>query len=247
MIGPLVLTDLDDTLFQTLGKCPPDMGDGKIMTVLSDGAPSGYASERQIRLLSWLDQGLIVPVTARSREVLGRVIIRQSPAICANGGCIISGDGSIDAGWHDELKRQSLELDPVREIHLRATEGLDEATYRHWIVDEGELELYFVIKANGTDLSVLDEAETRALKHTPQGWRIHRNGNNLAVLPPWLNKRNAAARLIETYREADRHLPVIGIGDSHSDVGFMDLCDMAMTPTGSQVWNLLKKENAWCK
>ncbi|MEE3155099.1 MAG: sucrose-6-phosphate hydrolase [Pseudomonadota bacterium] len=247
MMGPLVLTDLDDTLFQTLRKCPETMGDGKIMSVLSDGSPSGYASDRQIRLLNWLDQGVVVPVTARSRKVLKRVDIRQSPAICANGGCIINGDGSIDAGWHDELRRQSLELDPIREIHLLATEGLAEATYRHWIVYEGELELYIVIKANGADLSVLDEAEKRARTHAPEGWRIHRNGNNLAVLPPWLNKRHAAERLIETYRETDPHLPVIGIGDSHSDVGFMDLCDMAMTPTGSQVWNLLKKENAWCK
>ncbi|WP_239807455.1 sucrose-6-phosphate hydrolase [Croceicoccus hydrothermalis] len=245
-MGPLVLTDLDDTLFQTLRKCPPVMGDCKLMSTLADGSPSGYASDRQVRFIEWLNHGLIVPVTARSREVLERVAIRQAPAICANGGCIIDGAGNVDQDWHAHLKAESLEIDPVREIHLLATDGLVSFAYRHWIVQEGDLELYFVVKANGDDLSILDEAERRAAIHAPQGWRIHRNGNNLAVLPPWLNKRHAARHLIEIRRESDPHLPVIGIGDSHSDVGFMDLCDFAMTPTNSQVWTLLTKENGWC-
>ena len=31
----------------------------------------------------------------------------------------------------------------------------------------------------------------------------------------------------------------IGIGDAQSDFGFMDLCDFAMMPTESQLWEAL--------
>jgi len=244
---PLILTDLDDTLFQTARKCPEDMGEAKVMSYLNDGSVSGLASERQTRFAAWLRMGTLVPVTARSREVLARVEIEQSPAICANGGCIITRTGEVDQDWHRLLVTRSIEIQPISMIYRLVTEGLSAQTYRHWIVSEGDLELYFVIKTNGEDLSVLDGAEELAEMHVPPGWRIHRNGNNLAVLPGWLNKRHAAAYFIALYRASNPYLPVIGIGDSHSDVGFMDLCDFAITPTNSQVWSLVKKGNVWCQ
>lgn len=246
MTQPLVLTDLDDTLFQTERKCPEDMGEYKIMSRLEDGTQSGLASERQLRFMDWLDAGTIVPVTARDRDVLARVAIRQAPAICANGGCVITATGEVDQRWHEHLRMQSLEIDPIREIHLLASQSLDEMTYRHWIVSEGGLDLYFVVKSNVEDLSCLDRAEAEARAHMPSGWRLHRNGNNLAVLPPWLNKRHAARYLISQFRDHDPHIPVIGIGDSHSDAGFMDLCDFAMAPTTSQIWSDIKEGSPWC-
>ena len=246
MNRPVVFTDLDDTLFQTQRKCPEDMGRSIVMSTLEDGRSSGYASERQQRLTNWLRNGRLVPVTARSRKVLGRVDIEQAPAICANGGCIVGSDYEVDQQWHGHLKYQSLEIDSVRELHLLATCNLDKDAFRHWIVSENDLELYYVVKTNSEDLRTLDEAEERAREHLPDGWRIHRNGNNLAVLPPWLNKRNAVAYILSEMRRHDPHLPAIGIGDSHSDVGFMDLCDFAVTPTTSQVWKDIKLENQWC-
>jgi hypothetical protein len=66
------------------------------MSYLNDGSVSGLASERQTRFAAWLRMGTLVPVTARSREVLARVEIEQSPAICANGGCIITRTGEVD-------------------------------------------------------------------------------------------------------------------------------------------------------
>ncbi|GFE77330.1 sucrose-6-phosphate hydrolase [Novosphingobium sp. TCA1] len=243
----LILTDLDDTLFQTARKCPETTGELKVMSYLVDGTESGFATPRQQRTLSWLSHGRIVPVTARDRDVLARVNIDQAPAICANGGCVIGIDGEVDLKWHAILQERAAKGTPVREIYEHATEGLDAERFRHWVVAEGDLDLYIVIKSNtGENGADLQDLETQLSRHFPADWRIHRNGNNLAFLPSWLNKREAARYLIEQLRAADEDRPVIGIGDSHSDVGFMDLCDYAMTPTTSQLWKHVTSQNAWC-
>jgi hydroxymethylpyrimidine pyrophosphatase-like HAD family hydrolase len=243
----LILTDLDDTLFQTARKCPPDGGELKAMSYLTNGAESGFATPRQQRMLGWLGNGRIVPVTARDRDVLARVDIDQAPAICANGGCVIDIDGQVDLQWHALLKQRADQGPAIRTIYDVMTAGLDAEAYRHWVVMEEDLDLYIVFKSNtGDDGASLADLETSLAGDLPLGWRIHRNGNNLAFLPPWLNKREAARYLIEKLRAGDRHLPIVGIGDSHSDVGFMDLCDYAMTPTSSQLWKHVISENAWC-
>ncbi|MBT0671473.1 sucrose-6-phosphate hydrolase [Novosphingobium profundi] len=243
----LILTDLDDTLFQTTRKCPANAGDLLAMSFLVDGAESGYATTRQQRTLTWLSTGQVVPVTARDRDVLARVNINQAPAICANGGCVIDKDGQVDQHWHDILKERASKDTAVRAVYDAATATLNTQEFRHWIVTEGDLDLYIVIKSNTDDAGAsLADLEATLSCDLPTGWRVHRNGNNLAFLPPWLNKREAARYLIEKFRDEDTHLPVVGIGDSHSDVGFMDLCDFAMTPTSSQLWQHVTSNNAWC-
>ena len=62
---PLVLTDLDDTLFQTMPKCPPGKDGLLQMSSLLDGSPSGFATPMQQHFLRWLQDGTVVPVTAR--------------------------------------------------------------------------------------------------------------------------------------------------------------------------------------
>lgn len=79
----------------------------------------------------------------------------------------------------------------------------------------------------------------------PGGWRVHVNGNNLSLSPPWLAKRDAVAYLLPRLTADHPDVPVIGIGDSLSDAGFMDLCHYAMAPTGSQLWSALGRDGAW--
>ena len=64
---------------------------------------------------------------------------------------------------------------------------------------------------------------------------IHRNGNNLAVLPKSLNKARAVAYL-RAELEAE-HGPIVsfGMGDSRSDARFMAACDYAIIPNGTQL------------
>src|SRR3546814_14145990 len=77
-MAPVILTDLDDTLFQTMPKCPPGATDLRQMSSLMDGSASGFATKLQQNFLAWHEAGLVVPVTARGRDVLARVTIPSS-------------------------------------------------------------------------------------------------------------------------------------------------------------------------
>ncbi|ESQ73957.1 hypothetical protein [Asticcacaulis sp. AC402] len=247
---PLIFTDLDDTLFQTERKCPDGSAQGlRLMSRLADGSPSGYATLRQDHMLGWLRMGQVIPVTARSRAVLARVDIEQAPAICGNGGCILDSAGEVDRDWHDHLVMLARNGDAVEDVDACLMGGLartrDPAAFRHWVAAENGLKQYIVIKSNRDEGEVLAEVERDLAALVPAGWRVHRNDNNLAYLPPWLNKRYAVKYLLDRLRRDTPDTPVIGIGDSLSDAGFMDLCDLAMTPTPSQLWKTLTRDNAW--
>lgn len=242
---PLILADLDDTLFQTLEKCPADRAGLKQMSSLIDGSPSGFATPLQQYFLRWLEAGSVVPVTARGRDVLARVAICQAPAIASNGGCIIGADAALDLGWHDHLTAQAAAGDHVPDVYAALTDALCQIRFRHWLVEEHGLPLYIVIKSNERDHAALADLETAMAETIPAGWRCHRNGNNLAYLPPWLSKRHAVRYMIQTVRAEAPDTPVIGIGDSISDVGFMDLCDFAMAPTRSQLWATVVHGSDW--
>ena len=241
---PVILTDLDDTLFSTLRKCPGIDGLA-LMSTLADGSPSGYATPVQQNFLAWLQVGQVIPVTARGTDVLARVNISQAPAICSNGGCILNDDAGVDREWHDRLIACSRGGTGIQDVYDAMTADLAANEYRHWVVSENDLPLYIVIKSNTNSDHALVDLDVRLQALKPPGWRKHINGNNLAYLPPWLNKRRAAAYLIEKIRNKAPGSPVIGVGDSHSDVGFMDLCDFAMTPTRSQFWAAATHANDW--
>jgi hypothetical protein len=242
---PLILADLDDTLFQTLEKCPPDRRGLKQMSSLIDGSPSGFATPLQQHMLCWLGSGDVVPVTARGRDVLARVDIGQAPAIASNGGCVLLADGTLDLRWHDYLAAQATGAGAVLDVYRTLTADLCTTRFRHWSVEENGLDLYVVIKSNERDHEALAELEQELAATKPAGWRCHRNGNNLAYLPPWLSKRHAVRYMIDQMRAKTPDRPVIGIGDSISDVGFMDLCDFAMAPTRSQLWADVVTGNDW--
>jgi hypothetical protein len=245
-LPPLILADLDDSLFQTRGKC----GDWpeerlRLMSRLADGSPSGYATPPQQGLLAWLAAGEVVPVTARSREVLARVAIPQAPAICANGGCILTADGSPDPVWHDHLTAEARRAEAPAALYPALTDGLDASAFRHWLVSEDGLVLYIVIKSNHGDVPAVTALAETLAERLPQGWRIHANGNNLAFLPPWLSKRAAVQYWLEPVRRDTPERLVVGIGDSWSDAGFLDLTDMAMIPTAGQLWQHIARGHEW--
>lgn len=246
MTAPLILADLDDSLFQTRPKCGdwPE-AELRLMSRLADGSPSGYATPPQQALLSWLAQGELVPVTARARAVLARVDIAQAPAICANGGCILLADGMPDPVWHARLAAEAERGTAPAALYPALIAGLDEDAFRHWMVSEDGLDLYLVIKSNHGDVPALTALAESLAARLPEGWRIHANGNNLAFLPPWLSKRAAVRYFLEAVRAETPGRLVIGIGDSWSDAGFLDLTDMAMIPTQAQLWQHIARGHDW--
>ena len=235
----IALVDLDDTLFQTLGKCPPDLPAEALAPIgyARDGAPLSYATPRQLSFLSWLsDSTLLVPVTARSRDALDRVRIDWSRAICAHGGLILDGGGGADPRWHARMAAEA-------DAHAGSLAGLaqrilDEAAgvpLRVRVLEEEGLALYVLAKHPEGDAEALAAAIDRVVPEVPAGWTVHRNGNNAAFLPPHLGKQHAVEFLLPELRRQYPDAPVIGIGDSLTDAPFMALCDFAMMPSRSQL------------
>ena len=235
----LVFVDLDDTLFQTARK----MGDEPRYTATLDvdGQPNGFMSATQKSFIEWLlATADVVPVTARSVEAYQRV---QLPfvhgAVCAHGGVILNADGSQDRDWQarmcNELAHEQSRLHRLSEHTLAIGAELG-FSLRGWVVEEQGLAHYVVTKHNHASdevlLRVLAEVKARGLL---DGLYVHGNGNNLAFLPLALQKREAVREWIR--RDQARHgkRPLLGFGDSLSDLGFMAECDWWGTPKRGQL------------
>ena len=65
------------------------------------------------------------------------------------------------------------------------------------------------------------------------GFYFHLNGNNLALIPAPVSKANAARFLLQQFASLQR--PVLGYGDSLSDVAFLNLCHWWGMPNHSQL------------
>ena len=243
-----VFTDLDDTLFQTARKLDPAARETAQLAAVAGNGKHSYMTGAQGALLAWLRSGLVIPVTARGSEAFGRVAIPFSgPAIVANGAAILNGDGRADPRWRARVEA-GLEparaiLDGLPEIVREIARGLD-LPARTWLVEEPGLGGVYAVVKTGADALEGRLAELAghllaavALPDDEDGagaWRLHLNGNNLALIPPAISKANATAFLLDRLRREGPILAV-GVGDSVSDLDFMRLCDLWMTPRGSQI------------
>jgi len=247
--APLILTDLDDTLFQTLRKIDPEIDRDQLTPAswLDGGAVSGYMTPLQSMFHGWLAQGELVPVTARNRLVMERTFLKGcGRAVCSHGGLVLDEEGKADRGWTEHLSSlDAASPMSVAEAYGRVRSVLDDHgdLFRHWTITEEGLDLYVTVKQNrdvdGDPVAMLHEVCEGAAALLPAEWKLHRNGNNAAFMPPWLGKRQAVEHVLKEIRSVSPMRPVIGFGDSTSDLPFMSLCDYMMTPSRSQVATIL--------
>ncbi|MBC7800133.1 MAG: hypothetical protein H7Z10_05890, partial [Gemmatimonadaceae bacterium] len=115
---------------------------------------------------------------------------------------------------------------------------------RSWLVEEQGLKTYAVFKENGETGGTGLAALAAALPGL-DGWTVHANGNNLAYIPPPVSKRRAAEHVIEQARAAAPHRPVLGLGDSLSDLAFLALCDWWGAPRDSQIARAIPPMRQW--
>ena len=237
---PLILIDLDDTLFQTARKMPE--GSARHTATLDvDGQPNGYMSAMQKTFVEWLlESADVVPVTARSVEAYSRVQLPfVAGAVCSHGGVILQPDGTLDRDWHGQMTEMLAAYQSRLPALSAATLAIGEEmgfSLRGWVVEEQGLLNYVVTKHNESDDSVLQKvlAEVQA-RGLVEGMHIHGNGNNLAFLPNGLAKRHAVEELLRRDRAAHGERPVLGFGDSVTDLGFMNECNFWATPANSQL------------
>jgi hydroxymethylpyrimidine pyrophosphatase-like HAD family hydrolase len=67
----------------------------------------------------------------------------------------------------------------------------------------------------------------------------HLNGNNLAILPKIINKEDAVSYLLAHYKNQHPNLLTFGAGDSRTDAAFITLCDYALIPKNTQLFQTL--------
>jgi len=230
----LLFTDLDDTLFTSARKAAPTPAHVPL-AYLKDGAPISYASPCQQALLAhWQAHATMIPVTARNLDAYRRVRIPfTAHAVINHGGVILLPDGSADPAWLAQSRAnaaQSVAGLEALAAHLPATAALNTRLIRDY-----DIPFYLLMKSTSADLAPLDDAAGRLRPHLGDDYRLHRNGNNLAVLPAWLDKAHAVAHLLAKYRADHPALVSIGMGDSSSDLPYMRLCDYLLAPSASQI------------
>jgi hypothetical protein len=241
MIRAIALVDLDDTLFQTLRKCPPDIPAERLTPLgfARDGSPLSYATPRQMRFLEWLAETThLVPVTARSLDALRRARIPFRAAVCAHGGVVLDDSGEVDANWAEMIAGRAAPHAAQLADLADAIGGEAKARgvpINARVLTEGSLPLYTLAKHDDADADALFAVVDAAVPSLPPGWTDHRNGNNVALMPPYLGKAHAVAHILPGLRARYSDAPVIGIGDSHTDAPFMGLCDFVMMPPRSQL------------
>ena len=240
-----LFVDLDDTLFQTVKKCDPALRDAlQPAAYLKDGAPISYTTPRQRAWFDFANSGMtLIPATARNADAFGRVALPfTSYAVLDYGGVVLQPGGAPDTGWL-ALMRDDMHIALPGLRAAMAVIDDYQATLqrpaRSRLIEDYATPFYIVIKDHEANPERLAEIERDVLLPWLAGdgadYAIHRNGNNLAVLPQALNKARAVSYL-RAELEAE-HGPILsfGMGDSRSDARFMAACDYAIVPHGSQL------------
>lgn len=247
MSKKILFTDLDDTLFQSKRKCP-DHGELLPVAYLKDGTAHSFQTQAQANLLqAFMDDMIVVPVTARNMDAFNRVKINfMHGAIVNFGGTILNPDGQVNETW---LTTVSARCEWFRSI-LNATAewarkkaSLLGGGLRARVIEDHGCPFYVSIKSAEEYEFVLDDMEVMLREQLQTtDLLVRRNGNNLVAIPNWLDKRHAVEFMKTQFKNNHGSITTIGMGDSLSDLSFMKQCDYMIAPCGSQIMQSMEVE-----
>ena len=238
-----LFVDLDDTLFQSLGKSlgKPDLHPAAF---LKDGSAYSFTTPLQRSLFEMIDREMtLIPVTARNHNALNRVGLKFfSYSVIDYGGVVLEPDGSIDKSWMNLMQVDlSGALDGLNEIKDMINQFSIRAGYkaRARLIEDYSMPFYVVYKDPDKQAEPLERITSEILEPwiatAGSDFYFNRNGNNLAVLPVKLNKTRAVQYLRQILQNQYGDILTIGMGDSKSDARFMASCDYAIIPSGTQL------------
>ena len=240
----LTFLDLDDTIFQTERKCPPNVP-LEVGARSKTGEPLSFMTPAQKTLITWLLRTTtVIPTTGRDAAALSRVQLPSecrfsNGAIVNHGGTILRPDGRPDEGWWAQVEEV---LGRTREVlngvvkELEALNETESLGLRVRLIGDFAQEVYLVIKHPQADLNAVGKAHRlcQKLLANEDELRVIANGNNVAVLPRAVSKTSAVTYLKERF-EQQEEVMTLGLGDSLSDLGYMLGCDYAVLPSRSQI------------
>lgn len=248
-----LFVDLDDTLFQTPKKVPQESAaDLQAAAFLKDGAPCSFTTPRQRALIDMLQRDMtLIPATARNADAFSRVRLPQpfsSYAVLDYGGVVLQPGGELDTGWLELMRDDMHQAMPGLRDAMAVIDDFQrkaDLPSRARLVEDFATPFYIVVKDHEARAERLADIEEQALlpwlaslgggNAADAPYWLHRNANNLAILPTALNKARAVSYL-RAELEAE-HGPILsfGMGDSRSDARFMAACDYAIVPSGTQL------------
>ena len=244
MMSVVVFTDLDDTLFQTAEKASARAGDApvEVAALDRDGAPLSFHAPDQMALLGLLRGARLIPVTGRNGPALDRVISPrfESYRVTGHGAMIYGPDGAPLPAWHASVQAHAAQLAPLFEglLDTLGEQLAASAPGLRWrLIQDAEVPVYITVKAEAN--AALPDAATLQSVLDAHGlgedWRVHCNGRNAALLPPYACKAAAVRHVMTLLRAETPHTLFVGIGDSVSDTPYLKLCHFALTPRDSQI------------
>jgi hypothetical protein len=240
-----LFVDLDDTLFSSIAKCASDT-ELQPAAYLKDRTACSFTSARQRAFFGMMDASTtLIPATARNRDAFSRVDLAfNSYKILNYGGLILKPDGEPDSHWMEHMRNEMTNALPGLQQAMtlidRHADSVGLKT-RARLIEDGGLPFYIVAKDPDKIGERLAPFDSEVLTpwvdgdNVGKGFYIHRNGNNLALLPNALNKARAVEYVTHLLREQHGEILTMGMGDSRSDARFMAACDYAIIPSGTQL------------
>ena len=188
----------------------------------------------------------VIPTTARSLDAFSRVNLGfTSYAILNFGGIILQPDGSIERDWQGRMHGlMTAALPGLRNLAARIDAWAEKTGYagRTRLVEDAGTPFFIVVKdpqkVAANLVTIEREVVLPWIADDGQDYCVHRNGNNLAILPRTLDKSVAVAWITQRLRREHGEIVTFGMGDSRSDASFMAECDYAIIPSRTQLSRL---------
>ncbi|PWQ98564.1 hypothetical protein [Leucothrix arctica] len=229
----VVFSDIDDTLIAAKSACPND-------AVLQPAGErsSSYTTQHQRSLIELFSAHELIPVTGRNKAGLDRINIPfKSFKVVSHGAVVLDANDELLPDWVKYIQELSQLWLPILNQYnadINAFIDQERLSVRCRVISDFGFPCYLSIKGEVGDLSRLDNFSS-SFCALGDNARVHLNGGNMALLPPYACKKLAVEFLQKQYLAAEEGVLFLAAGDSCSDLPYMNSCDFSLIPQRSQI------------